>query len=70
MSPDYLYVLGGILYLSGFFCRYSNTLFENNEAKASEVVTTENERKYYIPPYLAHTSKTFMNKVGSWATDG
>jgi hypothetical protein len=37
-----------IEYLSGFFCRYSITVFENKEAKASEGGTTENERKYFI----------------------
>jgi glucuronate isomerase len=31
-------------YRSRFFCRYSNTFYENDEAKASEVGTTENER--------------------------
>jgi hypothetical protein len=39
----------GIEYLNGFFCRYSNKVYENEEAKASEGGTTENERKYSIP---------------------
>jgi hypothetical protein len=57
--------------LSGFFCRYSNTVYENREAKASQGGTTENEREYSIFRFYQKvlSNPVIAKSAGSYARE-
>jgi len=66
-NPDYLYVLGRDIVFERFFADipiYSLKIMRQKPRtlwSSKTYSTGENERKYYIPLYLARTLIIFMN---------